>query len=343
MLSTELLLLLQRQWTGEITPEEKERLEAALKNSPQWAAEAEVYQRIWEKAIYPSGRVIEIDLDEEFARLTSRIEAESIRAESPVVGRRSFWRAHRWKVAAAVACIGAVVWLLEQRRTSTSEIVEIRAATERQIVALPDGSKVSLRQGGALRYHANTFNKRERNLELEGDAFFIVNYNPQKPFWIQTPTGAIIEVLGTQFAVRSSPYETSVLVNEGIVRFWPEGKGPQKQSALLQSLQKACWRGKKIEIFSLPNFNELVALTHFLDFEDDPLSEVVDALEEYYHAEIVIQLPAMRSCSHSGHYNLDALTLRQILRGLCSAYGFRLDSIDATHCVLLGGTCPNSK
>jgi ferric-dicitrate binding protein FerR (iron transport regulator) len=338
MSHAELLILLQRQWTGEIAPEELERLEACLRESPQWAAEAEAYRQIWQRAAPPAG-AIEVDLDREFEQLMARIEAAD--REAAVASQRLRRRLVWWKVAAAAAVAmvaGAVLWFSSP---SEPELYEAYAATGHREVRLSDGSLVHLRQGSKLRYDINTYHQRERRVQLEGEAVFTVTHDPQKPFLVETFAGAIAEVIGTQFDLRMENEHTSVLVCDGLVRFWPQGKGPGKKNILLQAQEKARWnnRSRTLEIAPVPNLNELVWQTHRLSFDNEPLANVISALAAYYHVDIQIASAEMRTCAHGGNFVLNEARVDKPLEILCNTYGFRLDKKDDTHYALVGGKC----
>jgi transmembrane sensor len=66
---------------------------------------------------------------------------------------------------------------------------------------LPDGSKVWLNSASTLRFPA-LFSGNTREVELNGEAYFDVAKNPNKPFKVITKD-QIVEVLGTQFNINS--------------------------------------------------------------------------------------------------------------------------------------------
>lgn len=68
-------------------------------------------------------------------------------------------------------------------------------------VQLPDGSHIWLNAGAALSY-SFPFETLQRNVSLDGEAFFEVAANPHTPFRVSTAHMAI-RVLGTQFNVSS--------------------------------------------------------------------------------------------------------------------------------------------
>lgn len=68
-------------------------------------------------------------------------------------------------------------------------------------INLPDGSKVWLNSASTLRFPA-LFSGNTREVELNGEAYFDVAKNPNKPFKVITKD-QIVEVLGTQFNINS--------------------------------------------------------------------------------------------------------------------------------------------
>jgi transmembrane sensor len=69
-------------------------------------------------------------------------------------------------------------------------------------VTLPDGSKVWLNAASSLTY-PTVFNQKERRVKLQGEAYFEVAKNPEKPFHVIVNRGEEIEVLGTHFNIRA--------------------------------------------------------------------------------------------------------------------------------------------
>jgi transmembrane sensor len=105
------------------------------------------------------------------------------------------------------------------------------------VATLPDGTQVWINAGSQIRYSTN-FNKTERNLFLEGEAYFQVTTNPSKPFEVFA-NGVSIAATGTEFNVRAYSDEDFVettLVN-GIV--WiNNADATHKEAVLLSPSQK---------------------------------------------------------------------------------------------------------
>lgn len=88
------------------------------------------------------------------------------------------------------------------------------AIGERKVIALEDGSRVTLNTASVLRVR---FTDEERSLHLvSGEALFEVAHNPQRPFVVEA-ANSHIRAVGTAFSVRLRSDLAEVTVTEGIV------------------------------------------------------------------------------------------------------------------------------
>jgi transmembrane sensor len=83
---------------------------------------------------------------------------------------------------------------------------------------LPDGTLVWLNAASSLRY-PDHFAGAQREVELQGEAYFEVAHNAKQPF-IVAAGGSMVEVLGTHFNVKAYGEETSIRTTllQGAVR-----------------------------------------------------------------------------------------------------------------------------
>ena len=68
-------------------------------------------------------------------------------------------------------------------------------------IILPDGSKVWLNASSSLCYPISFTGAKERQVTLEGEAYFDIAKNTSQPFIVKTGGGSSVRVLGTQFDV----------------------------------------------------------------------------------------------------------------------------------------------
>jgi Fe2+-dicitrate sensor, membrane component len=90
---------------------------------------------------------------------------------------------------------------------------------------LPDGTKVILNGGSKLTYSAR-FGLDKREVEFEGEAYFEVKHDENKPFVVKTKE-LLINVLGTKFNMKNYPTDekASVSLFEGKVSLVNKLKG----------------------------------------------------------------------------------------------------------------------
>ncbi|HXO76652.1 MAG TPA: FecR domain-containing protein, partial [Puia sp.] len=82
--------------------------------------------------------------------------------------------------------------------------------------ALPDGSSITLNKHSTLSCN-RSYNSKDRDVRLTGEAFFAVAPNDRLPFVIHAQ-GILVEVLGTSFNVMTAEDKTAIIVETGEVR-----------------------------------------------------------------------------------------------------------------------------
>jgi len=148
-------------------------------------------------------------------------------------------------------------------------------------VILSDGTKVWLNAGTSLRYPV-AFVGKERNVELNGEAYFEVAKNKLMPFHVKT-TKQTIEVLGTHFDVMAYTDEknTETTLLEGSVRV-----NAGEQTLTIKPGQQAIMN----ELLSLnthPDTEQITAWKEDLfEFQNTPMSQVARQIERWYDVKV---------------------------------------------------------
>lgn len=121
-----------------------------------------------------------------------------------------------------VAC-GLSIYLINSP-SKTEVVIVTTAVGEVKSIILPDGSKVWLNAKSELRYPKDLGDKNIREIMLNGEGYFEVERNVQKPFIINTEN-VKTTVLGTAFNVSAYQTNTSfrVTVVNGKVAVQDEG------------------------------------------------------------------------------------------------------------------------
>lgn len=146
----------------------------------------------------------------------------------------------------------------------------------RSKITLPDSSLVWLNAGSTLKYSSD-FNVTDRQIQLEGEAFFEVARNQDKPFIVSTENAAV-KVLGTSFNLKAYPEENVVetTVSSGIVEVC--NKLPTKNKSekiILKANEKIC----------LKNSSE-IKLKETVEKDSDTVNTISPARESTTSIEI---------------------------------------------------------
>lgn len=151
-----------------------------------------------------------------WSNLYQRLEQEQLLPEKNIETIRFTPRAYL--KYAAVFAFAIILTGIGGYKYFNPELITMANNTNQNtiIATLPDGTSIYLAQNSALTY-PKRFVGSKRNVKLNGEAFFEVAKNPNKPFIIDTKA-ALVKVLGTSFNLKSTNTETFELkVVEGKV------------------------------------------------------------------------------------------------------------------------------
>jgi ferric-dicitrate binding protein FerR (iron transport regulator) len=283
--------LIARYLSGELTPDEQLEFKRWLNEDPEHARLLEQYGSVWEK-IGRIESVAGIDLDEEWQVLESRMaEAEKLITMEPGRKRSTGFTIGRIAVAAMIAVILTFSGIYLARKTGYRTLATMDQQEE---LVLPDGSRVSLNHFSSLKY-PRRFSGDLRKIELEGEAFFEVESDPDHPFVIRTRE-VDIRVLGTSFNVNaySENESVEVIVSTGEVSVTRHGEVPK--TIILKPGSKGIYQktGETLEITREIDRNYLAWKTRNFVFQDQTLLDVSRQLDKVYHTEIIIASDSLK-------------------------------------------------
>lgn len=160
-------------------------------------------------------------------------------------------------------------------------VQKFTANGERELVVLPDSTKVWL-NGGSVLIYPSKFLANERNVSLSGEAYFDVTKNAEKPFVVSL-NSLKLRVLGTTFNVSSYPDdpEITATLETGKVLVDVEGK---KENYILNPNDRLVYNHLtgKVDISKVNAGNFSSWRSGALYFDDAPFAEVVRELERAY-------------------------------------------------------------
>lgn len=162
------------------------------------------------------------------------------------------------------------------------------SAAQRARVELGDGSKVMLNAESKL-IMPETFSQKSREVELQGQAFFDIQPDKNRPFRIKSQSG-VIEVVGTSFDVRSYSGEEliEVIVREGTVEVSKQYNPEQKLIVKEGYMGSILVSENEMNLMLVEDLDSYFSwMEGRLVFKNDPLEKVFMHMERIYDIEVV--------------------------------------------------------
>lgn len=271
------------------TAEEREAMEAWMADSEENAKYIEQLKSLWANA--ESFSLLEsIDLDQNWQGVQSKVNQQK-------AGNSKIF----WRIAAAVVFIVSASFLAKSLLYSPPEQLSI-TAQEQSEFTLPDGSVVTLKKGATLKYPEEF--EDERKVVFEGEAFFDVVSNPQKPFIINADDTETV-VLGTSFNLKTATSHTGfeLVLVEGKVSF----STPNEKVVLTPGQRVALGPNGLLEKTENTNRNFQAWQTGTLVFENAKMSDVFQDIGNAYNVRFEMENAAFASCTLTARYDQEDL------------------------------------
>ncbi|HOE03682.1 MAG TPA: FecR domain-containing protein [Bacteroidales bacterium] len=198
--------------------------------------------------------------------------------------------------AAAVTCLiivsVGIVTMLGKKSGVETQWLSFTATDSIGHTQLGDGSKITLNKNSEIKYAANFGSQNTREVSLNGEAFFEVSSDKQKPFIVKTASTEI-RVTGTRFLVSNQPGgDVMVWVEEGSVMV---KQNKDENSVSLHKGEKALCKADSNEIIKTAGSgNEVFWVENRLSFYNTPLPDVISAIEKAYGCQIGIADSSIR-------------------------------------------------
>ncbi len=160
-------------------------------------------------------------------------------------------------------------------------------------VSLPDGTKVQMGPGSRLTYPAR-FSGKTREIILDGQAFFDVAKNREKPFIVHTEDISV-EALGTAFELFSYDMENkieAILLNGKIKISVADKKTNKTEEYIVSPDEKILMDRQTGKITKhIVDADKYTAWRKqkMLSFENEKLSMIIPRLEQWYGRKVMCQ------------------------------------------------------
>ncbi|WP_423129938.1 FecR family protein [Gaoshiqia sp. Z1-71] len=312
-------LLFVKETEGTITESEKAELAEWL-TDPQHRTVYEEQKKLW-ASVGDLQKMKTIDQKRALKKVEARLFA-----------RPSAYYLKKLERAAAVLFIPlllSALWMLYNSYQPGNEIhetvfntIEVPPGT-RSSFTLPDGTFVKLNAGSSLKYPVS-FEKRERQVELTGEAWFEVKKDEHRPFLVST-SDINIKVLGTSF--NCNAYPNAAQIETALVEGKIEISGKSgKNKFLMEPGELAVFSKQEKTIEKTQtNLDKHIAWTSGkLMFRDDPMTTVIEKLGRWYRVEFRVEDPEILNYTYSATFSGESLDQVLKMLALSAPINFRV-------------------
>lgn len=134
-------------------------------------------------------------------------------------------------MAIGIFFLSGLGYHIYQNQNREEALIAVVAREEVKELMLPDGTKVWLNKNTTLKY-PREFSEQGRNVYMEGEAYFDVKRNPEKPFIVRSEAMQV-RVLGTVFNFKSDKTNRSAVAT--LIKGEIEVKGNHDEGMIVLS------------------------------------------------------------------------------------------------------------
>lgn len=209
---------------------------------------------------------------------------------------------------------------------ASSDMIITAGRGERVSIVLPDGTSVSINSESTLRYNPVSFNKDERKIVFDGEAFFDVTSNKKVPFIIST-NSMELKVLGTKFNILSREYTETIEVSllKGHVLL---SSLVSKNTQELFPNQKALFQKStgQFVVIKEKDSTSTAWMKGELIFHNQPLGDVIKTIETNYDVSFrFVDCDTINRDLFTGTFPVQ--NINEILEILQKSYGFEYNKV----------------
>lgn len=189
---------------------------------------------------------------------------------------------------------------IEDHNTSHQLHTVIVPPGQRINLILADNSSIWLNANTTFKYPSQ-FSKKQREVYLDGEAYFDVSSDEKHPFIVNTTQGGV-KVTGTKFNVlaysKYGKFETSLF--EGNVGVYL--KNSEEAIKDIKPTQKTIFKNGKLELSNIEDYDEFLWRRGLIAFNNKQLKEILSVLEQYFDTKIQIDATSLPDNTYTGKF-----------------------------------------
>ena len=363
-------ILLSKKLSNEAGFEELQELQSILLSNPDLHHKAEMLTEMWEQGSVNSSMASEaaymrhiMKHKEDFfvEENSTEIKSDDLAFEKEPGFFRTLFSKRKltiFSILALLVLTTGAIYLFTQKKAPNLPVEQAISSIvtkngNRTKIVLPDGSQVWLNAGSNLDYNNAVFNKDLREVTLNGEAYFDVTKNAEKPFIIHTKK-MDVKVIGTAFNIRSYGDEKTAeasLIRGSIEVSLKDRKDQkfilkpnEKISIATDETQQTVARQEKMvavknntkpipqivvnDLKPNPTNNiipEIAWTQNKLYFEDESLENIAPMLERWFGNKVEITNVSLKNLRYYGNFENE--TIEEVLSylKLSKPFNFKIE------------------
>lgn len=314
--------LLDKQAKGLTDPEENRQI-------------SDIFDRMQRRSI--SWEMNEREEEAIQSRIKRRIDARLEEKRHPEFLYFPYWRL----VASLIFLLGLGYLLFSPAVQEVTPQLAERVTGERQkaVITLQDGTVVYMNVNSSIRF-PEEFSTDTREIELEGEAFFDVVPDKNRPFIVESQ-GVKTRVIGTSFNIKATTgNNVEVMVKTGKVAVFQGVVNEERQLVLRPSqMAKVDPSNREMSVEEVDIDDYLTWRMENIAFDLVPFSEVMARLEKVYNVDIDLEGISGQECLIKASYS--NRSLYTVLYGLKNLVDFDFEKTENGNMLVRYRGCRN--
>ncbi|HOV71687.1 MAG TPA: FecR domain-containing protein [Dysgonamonadaceae bacterium] len=289
-------ILFDKYLRDEASSEEIERLLALIRNDRSM-------QDIFEDQLRKSDPEIDVNVQQKiFSNIRQSISSKN---EVPFI-QKKWKKVLQWAAILILPIVSAlsVYYFIQTQQGNNHPTIVIAGYGEKAEVVLPDGSRVWINSGSKITYN-DEFNRKQRPVYLEGEAYFEVTKDKERPFIVKTES-MFVEALGTSFNIRSysEDQQAFAVLIEGKIKVSASG-----QEQILSENQRAIFNKSTRTLTT-----DMVRSGDFIQwksgnlyFDNQSFEDIARTLSRIFNVDIQFASDKLRFIRFSGTLGMSSI------------------------------------
>lgn len=311
----------------EASREEYDEFRLYLENK-EYADRFDIISKDWNNA-RQSMKKVDFDVNEGFENFLSRtkqLEQKLVPEKKQFKIYLLFQNSVFVRAAASIAFVfiisTIILYYLGLFNGKSNTVVwneKITQLGEKSILTFLDGTKITLNAGSKLKYlHGSETTQRE--VFLEGEAFFEITRDISRPFIVHT-SNISTTVLGTKFDVCAYSVDREIIVSlvEGSVKV-SKSTSERKEDIVILNPEQQLRYSKDEEISRVRKFDEQEATgwkDNVLKFTNEPLNKALIKLERFYGVKFELTKKSAANIKITANFKGDSFhTVAEVIKKL---------------------------